>query len=185
MSMLQLSLPKLEIWDPKQESFVYKGGETIELEHSLYTIAAWESKWKKPFANKSGLTREELFDYIMHFMCQTSGIPTSSWLTMDQDSIKKIRDYMEDPNTAFSSKKSKSMRGSSIRETVTADLIYFYMTQFGIPFECEHWHLNRLMALIDVCAMKNSSPKKMGKNEAAAMRRAQNARMREKLGSRG
>lgn len=183
--MLKLSLPKLDVWNDKTEEFDELGGQTVELEHSLYTMAAWEAKWKTPFAAKKGLTQEQLLDYITNFMCQTPEIPRSAWLTLNQECLKKVSDYMEDSQTATTIKKLSNRVGSGRNQIVTAELIYFYMTQFNIPPEYERWHLNRLMTLLDVCSAKSAPPKKMGRREAAQMREAQNAALRAKLGSRG
>ncbi len=184
--MLRLFLPKSEIWNPEKEAFEYIGRIPVDLEHSLYTISGWEMKWKIPFAGRKGLTHEQLLDYIMNFMCQTPNISKKEWLSMDQKTIKMIAEYMENPMTATTINHHYSgKKVGSRHETVTSELIYFYMAQFGIPFECEHWHLNRLMMLINVCAVKNSAPKKMGKGEAAALQRRLNAERRAKTGSRG
>lgn len=184
--MLRLSLPRREIWNEKTEEFDFIGGETVELEYSLYTVAAWEAKWKISFANKNGLTREQLLDYIMNFMCQTPDIPAMSWAMIDQEFITKIQEYMEDSQTATTFHRHENAgRVSKKNQIVTAELIYFYMAQFNIPLEFEHWHFNRLMTLIDVCAVKNSPPKKMSKREAAQAQRAQNEALRAKYGSRG
>lgn len=182
--MLKLSLPKLDVWDDNLEEFKELGGQTVELEHSLYTVAAWEAKWKTPFASKKGLTQEQLLDYIKNFMCQTPEIPNSAWLTLNQEFLKKVSDYMEDSQTATTIKKLQSS-GANRREIVTAELLYFYMTQFNIPPQYEHWHLNRLMTLLDVCSVKSAPSKKMGRKEAAQMRATQNAQMRARLGSKG
>ena len=179
--MLRLS-PKLEVWNNETEEFDIIGGD-IELEHSLYTVAAWEAKWKKPFANKKGLTHEELLDYIKNFMCQTKDVSSEVWLALSSDDLKKVADYMEDSMTATTIKRLPG--GKSKSSIVTAELIYFYMANYGIPFECEHWHLNRLMTLIDVCADKNTPPKKMSKTDAARKQAEQNAAMRKRFNSKG
>ena len=180
---LKLSLPSLDTWNPETEEFEEIGGPVIELEHSLYTVAAWEAKWKKSFADKKGMTREQLLDYIMNYMCQTPDVPLEAWLTMTSKEFKQISDYMEDSMTATRINNQNGSHGK--RQVVTSELIYFYMAQFGIPFECEHWHLNRLMTLIDVCAVKNSLPKKMGRKEAAQRQAEQNAAMRKRFKSKG
>lgn len=189
MSMLKLSLPKLDVWDDNKEEFKEIGGLDIELEHSLYTISGWESKWKKAFANKNGLTKEQFLDYIKNFMCVTPDVPQSAWLTLTQENMKTIADYMEDPMSAsFINRGLGASTPGGRKDTVTSDLIYYYMAQFNIPFECEHWHLNRLMKLIDISAVKNSPSKKMGKKEqmAAATQQAQiNAARRSKYNSKG
>lgn len=184
--MLRLSLPQLESWDPDKEEYVYLGGQTVELEHSLYTVASWEAKWKEPFSKRKGLTREQLLDYIANHMCQTPDVPNTAWLSLTGDILQQISDYMEDSHTAttISSPKGASKPGRR-PEVVTAELLYFYMANFGIPFECEHWHLNRLMTLINVCAVKGSPPRKMGKRDALAQQAALNTARRAKSGSRG
>lgn len=181
---LKLCLPSREGWDYEKEEYVTFGGQEIELEHSLYTMAAWEAKWKVPFSSKQGLTHKQLLDYIMSFMCQTPDVPKSAWLTLDEKSLKAIQVYMEDSCTAMTIK-TYGQKKTSKRELVTAETLYCYMFQLGIPLECERWHLNRLMALIDMCAIKSAPPKKMSRKEAAMLQQQQNAKMRAKLGSRG
>lgn len=182
--MLRLSLPKLEAIDDKTGEFKEFGGETVELEHSLYTVASWEAKWKTPFASKNGLTREQFMDYLIEHMCQTPGVPKRSWLAINQHFLLAVKEYMDDSQTATTIKRlpGHSRRSSEI---VTAELLYFYMTQYNIPQSYEHWHLNRLLTLLDVCAVKSAPPKKMSAKEAAAMQAKQNAELRAKLGSRG
>lgn len=183
--MLKLSLPKLEIWNDKTESFEEIGGANVELEHSLYTVSTWESKWKKPFSKKDSFGRKEFIDYIANHMCQTPGIPANVWLSLDGKAIKQIQDYIEDPMTATTINRAHQIGKAHRKETVTAELIYFYMFQFGIPIECEHWHLNKLMTLIDVCSVKSSPPRKMGKRDALSQQAALNKARRAKSGSRG
>ena len=62
--------------------------------------------------------------------------------------------------------------------------LYYWMIALNIPFECQYWHLNRLLALIKVCSLKNQSPKKMGKNDLRR-RNAINAKRRKQLHSKG
>lgn len=59
------------------------------------------------------------------------------------------------------------------------------MTALNIPFECEKWHLNRLLTLIHVCAIKSQPPKKMSKKEAAKRNASINAANKKRFGSRG
>lgn len=181
---LKLKLPEREVWDPNNEQFDFIGGQQIELEHSLYTIAGWEAKWHIPFANLDGIDQQQFLDYITTFMCQTPDIPKTAWLTIDEMFLRKVQAYMEDPCTATSIKGMKS-KPRQKKKITTAEELYCYMFQLGIPIECERWHLNRLMTLIDVCAIRTGPQKKMGRKEAAQLQRQQNEMMRAKLGSRG
>jgi hypothetical protein len=70
-------------------------------------------------------------------------------------------------------------------EIITAELIYYWMVAFTIPFECERWHLNRLFALIRICNIKNSKPKRMSRGEIAQRNRELNAQRRAKYGTSG
>ena len=54
-----------------------------------------------------------------------------------------------------------------------------------IPFECETWHINRLLTLIRVCNQKNQPDKKMSQSEIMERNRELNRARRAKLGSKG
>ena len=72
------------------------------------------------------------------------------------------------------------------REIITSEVIYYYMIAQNIPVEFEKWHINRLLTLIKVCAIKNDpKPKKMSKAAIAKQNRALNAARRKRLGTRG
>ena len=70
-------------------------------------------------------------------------------------------------------------------ETVTAELIYYWMVSFNIPVEFQKWHLNRLLTLIRVCSVKNAPPKKHSKQEIMSRNAALNAARKKQLGTTG
>lgn len=99
--------------------------------------------------------------------------------------------YMNDPMTATwfredeNTNKAGPRSGKSTASAVTSEVLYYDMVELGIPFECEKWHLNRLLTLIRVCNEKHKPPKKVSKSEQAARRKALNAKRKKELGTRG
>jgi hypothetical protein len=173
-----------DYWDPKKEEFVTVPATKaydLMLEHSLISISKWEAKWHVPFISKEKRTEEQTIYYIK---CMTinSGVPDSAYEHLTSDDIIKISDYINDPMTATTVAED---HGKGNREVVTSELIYYWMTALQIPFECEKWHLNRLLKLIAVCNAKNTPPKKMGKNEIMQRNKALNAARRAKYNSKG
>ena len=47
---------------------------------------------------------------------------------------------------------------------MTSEVIYAVMVETGIPFECQDWHINRLLMLLNVLDLR-ANPKKMSRNE--------------------
>lgn len=183
--MLRLTLPSTDFWDPRKEEYVQIGGYEVDLEYSLFTIARWESKWKKPFITSlPKFTRKDEIEWYKA-MCMTEGIPDEAWMVMTPKIRQDIYDYVTDPMSATTINHRGPKTPGGPKTIMTAELVYYYMVTLGVPFECEHWHFNRLMKLVDVCFVKNSPPKKMGKQEAAQMYRELNARNRAKYNSRG
>jgi hypothetical protein len=68
---------------------------------------------------------------------------------------------------------------------MTSEELYAAMSMLNIPYECKKWHLNRLIMLIEVCAIRNAPPEKMSKTEMAKSWREMNARNRAKYHSKG
>ena len=181
--MLQITIPAEESWDEERELFVTTRKEqTLQLEHSLVSISKWESKWQKPFLTKKEKTREETLYYIK-CMTITQNVSPETFEYIPSYIIDKITEYINNPMTATTF--SNRNRGGSSRETVTSEVIYYWMTSLGIPFSCEKWHLNRLLTLIHVCNVKNGPQKKMSKMDTARQYAALNASRRQQLNSRG
>lgn len=180
--MLQVTIPATEQWDESTESFINSKEQKLLLEHSLVSVAKWESKWNKPFLSYSEkLTREESIDYI-RCMTLNKDVDPDIYKRIPNNIMEKISEYISAPMSATILPKEKG-RGS--REPVTSELIYYWMVALTIPFECQKWHLNRLINLIGICNIKNAPPKKRSKREIMSRNAALNASRRKRLNSRG
>lgn len=180
--MLQITVPGLEGWDERNEMFVSFKDTTITLEHSLISISKWESKWHKPFLGKDEKTPEQINDYIK-CMTITPNIKPEVYDCLSKENLADIMAYIDDPMTATTITTRGGKKFS--REIVTSELIYYWMVALNIPFECQKWHINRLMMLIQICEVKNQPDKKMGKKSTMQQNAALNAARRQKAHSRG
>lgn len=181
--MLRITIPATEMWDERRQEFIYSKEYTLQLEHSLVSLSKWESKWCKPFLSKKEMTTEETIDYIK-CMTITQNVPSEVYNSINGKIIKEVSDYVGAPMTAtwFS---DDGKKGKASSETVTAELIYYWMIALNIPFKCEKWHLNKLLTLIRVCNIKNTPPKKMSKREITSRNAAINAARRKQFNSKG
>lgn len=163
--MLQIVVPVIEYYDEQKNRFIETKEQTLHLEHSLISLSKWESKWNKPFLSRKDKTQEETLDYI-RCMTLTQNIDPSVYSRLSSENISQVSDYINAPMTATTF--SDHRTGKADRRIITAELIYYWMINYNIPFECQKWHLNRLLTLIRVCTIKNSPSKKM--SEAEVMR---------------
>lgn len=180
--MISITIPSAELYDEVKEEFVYTSEHTLKLEHSLVSLSKWESHYKKPFLTKETKTREETVYYVK-CMTMTQNVPEEVYAQLSDLTLKKVTDYIEDSMTATTFGKNKSDRPN--REIITAELIYYWMIAFQIPFECQRWHLNRLLTLVRVCSIKNQQPKKGSKAELMRRQREMNAARKAKLNTKG
>lgn len=181
--MLQIDiLIKPEIWDEKKREFIDEEITTIRLEHSLISISKWEAKWHKPFLSKEEKTLEETIDYIKD-MTLTQNVKPEVYEHLSNGNIEEINKYIGDPMTATTFREDK--RGRPNRDIITSEVIYYWMVTLNIPFECEKWHLNRLLTLIRVCNAMNEPRKKMSKREIMSQNAAINAANRKRFNTKG
>ena len=179
--MLTITVPGDEMFDNSTQEFVTQGDVILELEHSLVSLSKWESKHEKPFLGKADKTTEETLDYVR---CMTlTEVPEEIFLRLSAENFDAVNEYINAKMTATWFSEQPGSPQSS--EVITAELIYYWMVSFSIPFECETWHLNRLFTLIRVCSIKQSKPKKMSRSEIAARNRELNAQRRAQLGTKG
>lgn len=182
--MLQIEIPITpEGWDEVKQEFVEPKTQTILLEHSLVSLSKWESKWCKSFFSKSEKTMDETIDYIK-CMTITQNVKPEVYDHVTSDNIRKINEYVEAPMTATYFN-VQDERGRLNNEPITSELIYYWMIASNIPFECQKWHLNRLLTLIRVCNIKSQPPKKMSQKQIMSRNAALNAARKQQLGTRG
>ena len=182
--MLKVFIKGKELFNEETFRVIRTKDTTLRLEHSLLSLARWESKWHKPFLGNNEKTELELLDYIRCMTIMQNGdVDPNVYYCLDSDNIQKIKDYMDDQMTAtwFNEKNNPKSR----QKTVTAELIYYWMISLQIPFECEKWHLNRLLTLIRVCNNENAPKKKMKKSDIYRQNSMLNEQRRKMLNSRG
>lgn len=180
--MLKLIVLGQEHWDEKKQEFVYNKEVSLQLEHSLVSLSKWEAKWKKPYLSREPLSYEETVDYI-RCMTLTQNVDQDVYLRLTSANIAEVNRYIRDPMSAAQTRKSKSPDGH--RSVMTSETIYADMVALGIPFECQKWHLNRLIALIRECDRRNRPPKKLSKEEIMKRNIALNMDRRKRLNTSG
>ena len=184
--MLKLIIPEnSEFFDETKGEFITLPEVVLELEHSLVSLSKWESFFEKPFLSNEEKTDSETFWYI-RAMTLTPDVPDEVYRRITHHHVRQVNDYIAAKMTAtwFSERPGESKKPPP-KETITSELIYYWMIALNIPFECQNWHLNRLLTLIEVCNRKNAPQKKMSKAEIAARNRQLNAERRRKYGTNG
>jgi hypothetical protein len=180
--MLTIVVPGVEMFDDITQEFTTEGDVILELEHSLVSLSKWESKYEKPFLGNDDKATEEIIGYIKA-MVVTPEVPEEVFQKLSPQHIASINEYIDAKMTATWF--SEAPGAPKSREVITAEVIYYWMIAFNIPFECERWHLNRLFTLIRVCSIKQSKPKQMSRAEIAAQNRMLNEQRRRQYGTRG
>jgi len=180
--MLTITIPDQEWFNDVTQEFVTIKGRDLTLEHSLVSLAKWESLFHKPFLTREEKTRSETLNYIK-CMTITQNVDDILYKAIDATTIAQVSAYIENPMTATTFTESEQKQKVN-RDVITAEIIYYWMIALTIPMECQKWHLNRLLTLINVCNIKNQ-PKKMSKSEILRRNRALNAQRRQQLNTRG
>lgn len=180
--MLQITIGGGERFDERTSTFITNPEKTVRLEHSLKSVAKWESKWKRAFLSNKPMTREENIDYI-RCMEITGQVDLKVFDLLTKIQIDQISEYINDKMTATTINRRGPKKPS--REIITAEVIYFWMIQYGVPPEYDKWHLNRLLTLIEVCSVKGGPQKKMSMKEQLAEQRALNASRQVKYKTKG
>ena len=141
--MLQLDIPGLELFDEGKSEFIEIKGQVIQVEHSLVSVSKWESKWNKPFLSKEPKTTEETIDYI-RCMTISQNIKPEVYTNITNENLIRVSEYIQAPMSATWF--NDDSKGAS-KEIITSEIIYYWMISYNIPFECQKWHLNRLLTI--------------------------------------
>lgn len=179
--MLRINVPGGEMFDEEKRKFKTVKPQTLELEHSLISISKWESKWKKAFLSRAKRTEDEIRDYI-RCMTITPGVNPDLYYCLSQENMRAIQAYIDDSQSATVFRGEAQPKGSA--KPKTSEQIYGAMVMLGIPFECQKWHLNRLLNLIHECENLNSGGK-MSRKDSAKYMSQMNAMRRAKHHTRG
>lgn len=180
MISLNLELPGEERFDEATCTFISMPPCTLHLTHSLKAVGEWEAVYKRSFLDNPPSSPEETVFYIE---CMSEEpLPGDFMRRLDRSVQVKIADYISDGASATHLLDRPSNGGP--RDSMTSELIYWYMSQFNIPYECETWNLNRLLALIKLSAAKQGGGK-VDPRASAAQRAAINNARRAKYNSKG
>ena len=155
----------------------------LSFEHSLVALSKWESIHEKPFFGREAKDLEETKSYITQ-MLLTEEYPVNFFDRFTEEQYHLIADYINSNQTATTF--GMEMNEKPSNEVITSELIYYWLTQFQIPFwPTETWHINRLMTLVKVVGVKQAKPKKMNKQQMAEHYRKLNEQRKRESGSAG
>jgi hypothetical protein len=169
--MLTITVLGEEHWDQENEKFVYPDSFKLELEHSLVSLSKWESKWEVPFLGEKPKTTEMVLDYIECMILTPD--PPADWISkLSKENIEEITAYFDSKQSAtwFNDHHPEPKTG----ETITSELVYYWLDICDIDWQAQYWHLNRLLTLVKIHTVKQAKPKPMSRSEMLRRRRALN-----------
>ncbi len=181
--MISITIPVSEWYDETHHEIIQiKKPMVLNMEHSLISISKWESFYKKAFLT-SEKTTEEWFYYFYCMLLNPAGIDRRIFYMTPQTEFQRVQEYMADPMTATTISKTDEEKKSP--RIMTSEELYCAMSMLNVPYECQKWHINRLIVLLEVCAIRNAPDKKMSKAQTASSWAKTNARNRAKFKSKG
>lgn len=181
--MLTIHIEETELYDSLKNEFTIIKEQDLKLEHSLISISKWEGQHHRAFLPNKEKTNNETIDYIKH-MTITQNVNPLVYQCLSESNIRKIKDYINDPMSATKFPKDDD-KGVN-KDTMTSELIYYWMLECGIPLEWgEKQHLNKLLRLIRVCSMKRQPDKRMSRSDIYNRNAKLNAARRNNFKSRG
>ena len=158
--MLTLHLEPEEYWDEIKSEFILLKEKDFHFNHCLKAISKWESITHKVFLSRyEKHTIEDLKLYIK-CMCEEN-ISDNELYAIIYKYGDEIKSYLDTKQTATSVRLPNNNRGNS--DVLTSEVIYYYMAAAMIPYECDTWHISRLLALLEVAAAKSQPEKQMSR----------------------
>lgn len=113
----------------------------------------------------------------------TQNVDPNVYIAITAENMREINEYIDDPMTATQIR--KKMSRSSGNKQITNELIYYWMVALHIPFECQKWHLSRLLTLIEVANIEGQPQKKMSQRDTIRSNAEINAERRRAMNSKG
>lgn len=188
--MLTITIPGDEVFDEKTNRVYTVNDVSIDLEHSLVSLSKWETIYEKPFLSSNKETNHSVEELLTYIKCMTltPDVPDSVYQKITNSIVEKINKYINAKNSAtwFNESNLPGKRGArKTDEAITSELIYYWMVAFTIPWEAQHWHLNRLINLVRICEIKNQPEQKMSKKDLVNRNRALNEARKAARGTSG
>ena len=179
--MLKLTITVRDEYDESTKKFIVETMD-IELEHSLASLSKWEEKWEIPLLSSPDKTDEQSVSYL-ECMCVTPDVAPEVFWKLTEEQQEQVSKYLEKKASATWFANRPEPRSG---EAITAELVYYWMSGFGINWEAQHWHLNKLLTLIKVHSVKadNKPRQQSARNRQQEIMRLNAQRLKE-TGSNG
>lgn len=182
--MLQINVVLSESYNEETQEFLEETWP-LRLEHSLVSLSKWESKYEKPFLNNDEKSVDEVMTYI-RMMDLDEETPPGVFQRISNEQYLAINEYINAKRSATWFNETNKSKPNS--QTITSELVYYWMTSYEIPWDAENWHLNRLFTLLRVFSAERDTgdkSKKTNTQSLAAQRRALNEKRKKEMQTRG
>lgn len=174
--MLEVDVILSENYNEETEEFV-RDSVRVRLEHSLVTVSKWESIWEIPFLDKKDKTPEQTLSYVKLMIVGGELAPEVFQKLLNNHS-EQIEAFIKAPYSA--TKLRVDPNSPQSRETMTSELVYYWMISLNVPVEFQHWHFNRLITLLRVINLKNTPKEKMTLTQRRALNESRKAKYKTK-----
>lgn len=157
-----INCPAVTLFNEATSNFIDLPEVTYHFEHSLLSITKWENKYGVPFLSTDEKSVDALLDYVV-MMNLDSDFDINRLMP---EQVEEILNYIHTYITATTFGPEISDEDSSV---MTSEVIYAYLAEARIPFECESWNLNRLLTVLRVISELHKPKEKMTEEETRQM----------------